>query len=79
MGLSPAERGMALMQGAAIILLLSSARRKKQRNIHLPQAPPVYGGDVTDYDGNPLRQSFGMALKPVPLSGFAMIFYRLAL
>ena len=46
-----------------------SWRKKKEPKEHPPnQAFPIWK-DVIDYDGDPLRQGFGIALEPLPLRG----------
>ena len=51
-------------------------RKRTKRNIHPTKAFPQ-GKDAIDYEGNPLRQSFGIARKAFAPSGRAMILYRL--
>ena len=50
-----------------------SWRKKKEPKEHPPnQAFPIWK-DVIDYDGDPLRQGFGIALEPLPLWGSRLL------
>ena len=59
------------MQGVALLSSINPNPFFIRRGFDLNPTPlcPLQGRGLTDSEGDPLHQSFGMALEPLPLRG----------